>query len=111
MNVRAIPTILLLTLFLYGCGKPVPADKSNYVGQWRAPGMYLLITKDGSVEYKRSKGGAETSISGPLQEFQGNNFTVGVWFISTTFVVSKPPYQEGGRWKMVVDGVELTKDQ
>jgi hypothetical protein len=29
--------------------------------------------------------------------------------MSTRFVVSKPPYQEGDSWKMVVDQVELTK--
>ena len=111
MNVRAIPAILLLTLFLYSCSKPVPADKAEYVGRWRAPGMDLLITQDGSVKYERLKGGVTTSISGPLQEFQGNDFSVGISFLSSTFVVSKPPYQEDGRWKMVVDGVELTKDR
>lgn len=109
MNVRAIPAIFLLTLFLYGCGKPVPADKADYVGEWRAPEMYLSIAQDGSVEYKRFKGSAKTSITGPLQQFKGNDFSVGLLFLSTTFVVSKPPYKEGGRWKMVVDGVELTK--
>ncbi len=111
MNVRAILLIVLLALFLCSCGKPVPADKAEYVGRWRAPGMYLLITQDGSVEYERLKGGIKTSISGPLQEFQGNDFSVGISFLSSTFVVSKSPYQEGDRWKMVVDGVELTKDQ
>ena len=110
MNVRAIPLILLLTLFLSGCGTPVPADKADYVGVWRSQEMVLSITQDGSIDYKRQRGSAETSINGPLQEFQGDDFSVGVWFISTTFVVSKPPYQEDGRWKMVVDGVELTKD-
>jgi hypothetical protein len=29
--------------------------------------------------------------------------------MATTFVVSKPPYQDGAQWKMVVDGLELTK--
>jgi len=28
---------------------------------------------------------------------------------STTLEVSKPPYQDAGKRKMVVDGVELTK--
>lgn len=27
------------------------------------------------------------------------------------FVVSKPPQPEGGKWKMTVDGVELTRDE
>ena len=78
MSVRAIPAILLLTLFLSSCGKPVPADKADYVGQWRAPEMYLKITQDGSIEYERLKEGRKTSITGPLQGFQGDDFSVGI---------------------------------
>ncbi len=71
--------------------------------------MYLLITQDGSIRYKRLKGGVTTSVEGPLKGFDGNNFEAGIGPLSTTFVVSKPPFQEEGVWKMVVDGVELTK--
>jgi hypothetical protein len=71
--------------------------------------MYLLIAKDGSVRYKRQKGGASTSVEGPLKGFSGNNFDVGVGPMATTFIVSKPPYQDGDTWKMVVDEIELTK--
>jgi len=71
--------------------------------------MYLLITKDGSVRYKRLKGGVSTSVEGPLKGFDGNNFEVGIGPMSTTFVVRKPPYQDGGEWKMVVDDMELTR--
>ena len=51
MNIRAISALSLLALILCGCGKPVPAEKADYVGEWRAPEMYLLITSDGSVKY------------------------------------------------------------
>jgi hypothetical protein len=71
--------------------------------------MYLLITQDGSVKYKRLKDGGTTSVEGPLKGFNGNNFDVGVGPMATTFVVTKPPYQDGEDWKMVVDGLELTK--
>jgi hypothetical protein len=71
--------------------------------------MYLLITQDGSVRYKRLKGSMTTSIEGPLKGFNGDNFEAGIGSLATTFVVSKPPYQDGGKWKMVVDDVELTK--
>jgi len=71
--------------------------------------MYLHISQDGRVKYKRIRGSQTTSVDGPLKDFDGDNFEVGVWKMSTTFVVSNPPYQEAGRWKMVVDGVELTK--
>src|SRR6266581_5499177 len=94
---------------LSACGKPVPAEKAAYVGEWQSPGMTLLITQDGGVQYKRIKGGVTTEVNGPLQRFEGDSFVVGVLSLSTSFQVSKPPFEQGGRWKMVVDGVELTK--
>ena len=100
---------LLLVLSLLGCGKPVPPEKSAYVGEWQEKTMYLLITKDGSVRYKRLKGGASTSIEGPLKGFAGDNFEVGIGPMSTTFIVARPPYQDGEKWKMVVDDIELAK--
>jgi hypothetical protein len=100
---------ILLALTLAGCGKPVPADKAAYVGEWQNKIMYLLITQDGSVVYKRLKGGATVSVSGPLQGFNGNSFDVGLGPLKTTFNVDKPPYQEDGQWKMEVDGVPLTR--
>jgi len=71
--------------------------------------MYLLITQDGSIRYNRINGGVTTSLEGPLKGFDGDNFEAGIGPLSTVFVVSKPPFQEEGVWKMVVDGVELTK--
>lgn len=100
---------ILLAGMLAGCGKPVPPEKAAYVGEWKSPGMYLLLLQDGSVQYNRIKSGVTTSVNGPLHSFEGDNFLVGIGAWKTTFVVSKPPYEEGGTWKMVVDGVELTK--
>lgn len=108
MKFRVIVAVLLC-LALPACGTPVPADKAAYVGEWKEKTMYLLITQDGSVRYKRLKGGVTTSVEGPLKAFVGDSFEVGVGPMSTMFVVSKPPYQEGGQWKMVVDEVTLTR--
>ncbi len=96
-------------LTLSACGQPVPNDKAAYVGQWKSQTMSLQLTQDGSIRYKRVRGNTTTSINGPLRRFEGDNFVVGLPFISSTFEVSKPPYQEAGTWKMVVDGVELTR--
>ncbi|MDD3847135.1 MAG: hypothetical protein PHC90_12370 [Syntrophorhabdaceae bacterium] len=101
--------VLAVSIFLSGCGTPVPPEKTRYVGEWRSREMYLLITEDGSVKYKRIRGGVSKSISGPLRGFEGDNFIVGLPFISTTFVVSRAPYEENSQWKMVVDGVTLTR--
>jgi len=101
--------VLVSALALAACGNPVPPEKSAYVGQWESPGFSLLIMQDGSVAYKRLHKGASTSVNGPLKGFEGDDFVVGIAFISTTFEVSEPPFQEDGQWKMVVDGVKLTK--
>jgi hypothetical protein len=96
-------------LLLAACANPVPPEKAAYVGSWSGPGMSLMILQDGSVTYRRIKGGVTTSINGPLKKFEGDNFVVGIAFFTTTFVVSRPPHQDAGRWKMTVDGVELTR--
>jgi len=106
---------LVALLLLAACGKPLPPDKVAYVGDWRASNMRLRITADGTVEYKREekRAGVQTSseINGPLRRFEGDSFVVGIPGISTTFAVSRAPYQQDGRWKMVVDGVELWRVQ
>ena len=71
--------------------------------------MYLLITQDGSVKYQRIKGGVTKSVTGPIRAFEGDNFTVGLPMIATTFVVSEPPRLVDNQWRMTVDGVALVK--
>jgi hypothetical protein len=73
--------------------------------------MWLLITQEGNVSYKRLRGNTTTSIDAPLKNFIGDDFEVGIASITTTFVVSSAPHQDDGRWKMTVDGVEMTKTQ
>ncbi len=102
---------ILFTLFfaLVGCGIEVPEDKKDYIGIWKGHQMYLEIKDDGKVEYKRVVKNATTTISAPLKAFEGDNFTVGLLFLTTTFNVQQPPYKDGTAWKMVVDGVELVR--
>lgn len=109
MKKTLAPVVASLALLLTACGKPVPPEKAAYVGEWQEPAMYLLITQDGSVRYKRLKGGVTTSVDGPIKGFAGDDLEVGIGPMATTFKVSKPPFQEDGRWKMVVDGVALTR--
>ncbi len=94
---------------LAACSKPIPPERSAYVGDWRGPQMALLITQEGRVAYRRQEGSTSTAVSGPLQEFEGDNFKVGVGPISTTFVVTAPPHVDGGKTVMTVDGVQLEK--
>jgi hypothetical protein len=101
-----LPVLLLL---LSACAKPIEKSRLDYVGEWRSPEMALLILADGSVAYKRIKNGMTTSVNGPLKEFDGDDFIVGVGFFTTTFDVSEPPHEVEGHWQMVVDGVRLIR--
>jgi len=93
-----------------GCNSiPVPEEKRAYVGTWEGVGFHLTIHEDGGIDYRRVKGKSATTVTGPLKSFKGDDFVVGVLFITTTFEVQHPPYPEGDDWFMVVDGVELKK--
>ena len=107
--VRTLVIASLLATLLVACAKPLPPDKANYTGEWKGGPISLLITADGRVKYARKEGGMSKSIDAPIKEFKGDNFVVGVGFMSTEFVVTAPPHDAGGAWKMTVDGVELTR--
>ena len=111
MNLFNTGVILVLLVLLSGCSDPLPKDKLHYAGKWQSKEMYVLILEDGTVAYERLKNGGTTSVNGPLKEFQGDNFVVGVGPITTIFIVSKPPHQVEGQWLMEVDGVLLKRKQ
>ena len=100
---------LCVAAVLSACVKPIPADKASYVGEWRSDDMFLAIMSDGSLKYVRAKAKETTKINAPIKEFDGDNIVVGIGPATTTFVVSKPPYQDAGKWKMMVDNDLLTK--
>ena len=100
---------LAVILLLSSCAEPLPEDRLHYVGEWQSKEMGLLILADGTVAYKRLKGGGSTSINAPLKEFVGDDFTVGILFMTTTFDVTEPPHEVDGVWQMTVDGVRLTR--
>ncbi len=109
MSPGRLAILALLSVVLVACGVAVPEHKADYVGEWTAPGMYLLITQDGSIVYRRMKKGAKVSIDGPLKGFTGDDFEAGIGPMTTTFKVSSPPHQVDANWFMTVDGVEMTR--
>lgn len=109
MMISRLAGLVMACLLLVACAEPLPDDRLDYAGYWTSEGMALLITRDGSVSYKRLKEGVTTSINGPLKAFHGDSFEVGVGPMATTFEVSEPPHAVGDSWQMVVDGVRLTR--
>jgi hypothetical protein len=88
---------------------PIPAAKAAYVGDWQGDKMRLHIHQEGKVDYKLDRPGKQLDIHVDLLGFNGDSFDVGWGIVRSTFVVSKPPHRDHGKWKMVVDGVELTR--
>ena len=101
--------LILAMLAVTACGKPLPADKANYAGEWRSAEMRLVITTGGRVDYERQATGGSKSVKAPIQKFEGNDFIAGLGPIHTRFVVLRPPTLINGVWTMTVDGVELKK--
>ncbi len=108
-SARSLLAVLGLAIGLLGCGISVPEDKQLYVGQWEGAQTSLRIDADGTVSYERQANPGHVTINAPIQEFRGDDFTVGLPLLTTTFEVSRAPWFEGGRWRMVVDGTELTR--
>jgi len=96
-------------LLIAACGEPLPKDKLDYAGEWRGPQVYLAITAGGRCVYERRRDAGNVSIDAPIQRFEGDDFLVGLGPLTTRFVVSRPPRIVDGKWKMTVDGVELTR--
>ncbi|MEE8166211.1 MAG: DUF3859 domain-containing protein [Myxococcota bacterium] len=106
---RFLGAALCLTIGFLACGIPVPEDKQLYVGQWNNAETSLRIDSDGTVSYERRGNVGNVTINAPIQEFRGDDFVVGLPLLTTTFAVSRPPWFEGGRWRMIVDGAELVR--
>ena len=109
---RGVPALLgiLLACLLVACGKPVPADKQAYIGSWESETTSLLIDASGRVVYEHQPSPSTSkSLDAPIKAYEGNDFIAGVGPLTTRFVVSVPPHQVDGSWKMTVDGQELTR--
>lgn len=110
MAIRFALLLAVVAATLVACAKPLPADKSHYVGEWKHRLMVLSISQDGKVRYRRLVEGGSKSVEGPLQGFDGDDFRVGVGPMTTTFDVTVPPHRTADHsWRMTVDGLELIR--
>ena len=106
--------LTLISLLLVACGKPLPTDKQNYSGTWQSEdgSVNLTITPEGRVEYSNKQPNSSSSVSAPITEFNGANFSAGIGPLATEFKVSQAPQQTtDGTWSMNVDGRVLHKVQ
>lgn len=112
MNFKTFLLAGFVCLTLLGCAKPLPSEKLNYVGTWVSEDnrVNMMITPEGRIEYSNNQPSRSSSLSSPIKEFNGNDFSAGVGPFSSEFKVSKPPHQDQqGNWFMVVDGNILAR--
>lgn len=108
-------TLLLVLFVVTSCDfgslkpKPIPKDKQDYIGTWTSAEVLLQISADGQLNYEYHSGNSTTTINGPIQKFNGNDFEAGALGINKTFKVKQAPHQENGKWVMVVEGQKLTR--
>ena len=105
---RAWP-LLLATALLAACAQPVPQDFRQYVGHWRGDGVRLVITEDGTGDYEQVGTDGRLTVRGPVHGFDREGFRIGVGPLSVGIEVQQPPRLSDGRWRMTLDGRELTR--
>lgn len=85
------------------------AERQNYVGEWRGARANLLIRPDGTIDYRREETVGDTThtdtVTGPINNFDGASFTVGVLGQNTRFQIDQPP-ADGA---MTVNGERLER--
>ncbi len=103
--------IVLLLLILAGCTEPIPDEKKEYIGSWYGESITLVISANGVVEYQIEDKDTKTTTKAPLKKFIENAFEVGIWFLTTRFEVNEPPQEVNGLWSMVVNNIQLIKNE
>lgn len=101
---------IFLSLLLFGCSPdPIPQDQTIYVGVWQGGNVFLEIMEDGNASYAKVQDGATETVDSPVKQIGDGKIVIGFLFFTKTLELTKPPYEEDGEWKMIIDGVTLTK--
>jgi hypothetical protein len=56
-----------------------------------------------------TKNGFSTKTNGPISYIGDDKITYRVYLISKTLLIQRPPYEENGDWKMVLENHEFLK--
>jgi len=83
--------------------KPVPDDKSDYIGMWLGGPITFEVRPDGILFYEKTNGGTSTSLEVPITIWGNSSISAGIGPFATTFAINSPPQQIDGQWTMTVD--------
>ncbi|MBT4869975.1 MAG: hypothetical protein HON47_00170 [Candidatus Diapherotrites archaeon] len=105
----------LAVLFLFiGCMNytPLTDEQMSFAGEWvSSDAQYLKIHANGSGGYEgylpNSFGSLE--INGGTVDITSDKISITFASFGREFVITKPPFEEDGKMKMVLDGITFTK--
>jgi hypothetical protein len=86
-------------------------DKKDYVGHWTSKkGSALTIDTAGNLLWAKDEDGdgIKDTLQAPIAAFAGDDMQCQA-FLTFTVHVTAPPKLEGGKWRMVVDGIEMER--
>lgn len=123
MTLKSVASVSLCALALTACAKtsPLLEDKKDYIGEWKNDTSSLEIKKNGDAKYiqhlknedKTASSDIKTSsvsdIKAPITQFDTQHFQIGQGGLSKEFQITKAPYQQDGKWQIVLNGEVYTR--
>jgi hypothetical protein len=124
MKARTIILGSMLSLIIVGCSKtsPLLENQKDYIGKWKNDSSTLIIEKDGDAKYsqhlkaetKTTSSDISTSslsnIKAPITALDAQHIQIGEGSMSKEFKVDKPPFEQDGKWKVILDGQVYTRN-
>lgn len=124
MKYKAVLLATICSIGVVACGKTSPLLENNkeFIGQWKNETSTLTIEKDGNAKYMHHtkvenktasseiKASSTSDIKAPITEFDTHHFQVGQGELSQNFTITKAPYKQEGKWKVVLNNEVYTKD-
>jgi hypothetical protein len=86
----------------------ITSTKKDYAGDWEGNGVTLHVGSDG-VDYEKKAGNTSTKYTGKLDHFDGDDIVIKILIADATLNVQSAPAEVGGKWKMTVEGSEVTR--
>lgn len=106
---------LLIVLGCSGLGdfaaqfQPVEPPSEEWVGQWTGSEFSLTISPNGEVTVNDRRGSAESVYNLPATLWEDDQVVLGANVLTKILSIDEPPYEADGEWRMVVEGVPMTR--
>ncbi len=123
MKIQTLILAIFCSCFIVACTKtsPLLQDKKDFIGEWKNETGTLSIERDGDASYSSheklenmtkdsdEKESESSEIKAQITEFDHSHFRIGSGGFGKSFVINKAPYQENGKWVVVLNDEEYVK--